>query len=106
MPVQHITSTEQFNSIIAKDTLTVVDFFADWCGPCKRIAPFLETLSNEFTNAQFVKVNVEEQEGISKEHNIAAMPTFLFFKGGKKVADLVGADQNKLKGIIEKNYSA
>jgi thioredoxin 1 len=81
----------------------VVDFFATWCGPCKRISPYLEKLSEELTDVVFIKVDVDELENVAREQNISAMPTFYLFKNGEKVADLVGASQDKLKSLIDAN---
>eukprot|EP01117_Protostelium_nocturnum_P014657 TRINITY_DN559_c0_g1_i1.p1 TRINITY_DN559_c0_g1~~TRINITY_DN559_c0_g1_i1.p1 ORF type:complete len:109 (-),score=26.49 TRINITY_DN559_c0_g1_i1:62-388(-) len=106
MTVKHVETFDEFKSTIGSGSLVVVDFYADWCGPCKRIAPFLETLSTQFADAKFIKVNVEEREDIAKECDISAMPTFHLYKDGKKVESLVGADQNKLKALVEKHAAA
>jgi len=104
MPVKHIKSSSEFRSQLAQGSnLIVVDFFATWCGPCKRISPFLEQLSNEMSNVVFLKVDVDELEEIAREENISAMPTFYLYKNGKKIADLVGADQARLKSLIEQH---
>ena len=90
----------EFDSIIKKPSLTVVDFYADWCGPCKQIAPKFEQLSTKFPSVNFVKVNVDEAKEIASKYSVRAMPTFLFFKNGTKVNEVVGADIYKVESII------
>jgi len=102
MPVHHVNSKDDYSNQIknAGDKLVVVDFFAQWCGPCKRISPFLEGLSDQMSNVVFLKVDVDELEDVARQENITAMPTFYLYKNGSKVADLVGAAQDKLKDLI------
>jgi len=105
MPVRHIHSHEEYKQQIqgAGDKLVVVDFFATWCGPCKKISPYMETLSTQYENVIFLKVDVDELETVSKEEEISAMPTFYFYKAGKRVADLVGASQEGLLNLVKKH---
>jgi len=101
--VKHINSHEEYKQSVASDKLVVVDFYATWCGPCKRISPFLEEQSDKFLNVNFLKVDVDEQEAVAKEEEITAMPTFYFYKGGKKVDSLVGASTEQLLALIQKH---
>ena len=71
------------------------------CGPCQMIAPHFEAMSKEFANAIFVKVDVDEQEKIAQMCGIRAMPTFHFFKDGKKVDDLTGANIGAQKSKVQ-----
>merc|ERR1712088_675527 len=84
----------------AGDKLVVIDFFATWCGPCKVIAPQIETMSGEMADVVFLKVDVDENEDAAQEYNISAMPTFIFVKKEAKVADMMGANADKLKSMI------
>ena len=93
---------EQLTS--AGDALVVVDFFATWCKPCKAIAPLLEEMAKgEYSMVKFLKVDVDECEEVAMDNEISAMPTFKFFKGGNVVDELVGANPDKLKEIINKH---
>ncbi len=88
-----LESEAQLNELIASGKLIVVDFFATWCGPCKR---FLETLSKvapEFSDVTFVKVNVDEFGGISKKYGVQALPTVKIFGNGntKPLESFTGA---------------
>nr|2YPM_A Chain A, LAFCA THIOREDOXIN [synthetic construct] len=103
--VIQVTNKDEFESILSEaDKLVVVDFTATWCGPCKMIAPKFEELSEEYPdNVVFLKVDVDEVEDVAAEYGISAMPTFQFFKNGKKVDELTGANQEKLKAMIKKH---
>uniref|UniRef100_A0A095BYQ0 Thioredoxin n=1 Tax=Schistosoma haematobium TaxID=6185 RepID=A0A095BYQ0_SCHHA len=82
--------------------LMILDFFADWCGPCKRVAPELDKICEEWEDVLFIKLNVDELESAAETYAIAAMPTFIAFKGGEKVDEVVGANLDKLREMIEK----
>lgn len=73
---------ENFNKEIANGTV-VVDFYADWCGPCQMLAPVIEELASERSNAKFIKVNVDEQQELAKQYGVMSIPTVIVFKNGK-----------------------
>lgn len=80
----------------------VVDFWADWCMPCKMMMPTFEKVSNEFPNITFVKVNIEENVELAKSLNVNSIPTIIIFRNGKVSSVLVGLQQeNKLKEAIQ-----
>ena len=104
MPVTKIETAEQFNSTINSDKLVLVDFYADWCPPCRRFAPTLEAISNDFASVLVVaKVNVDELGEVSAEQGIECMPTFIFYKNGKKVDKVEGADEKSVRDMILKH---
>lgn len=70
--------------------LTVVDFWADWCGPCKMLAPVMEELSREMTDVKFCKVNVDEEMSVAMAFRVASIPTLAFFRDGKYIDQAVG----------------
>jgi thioredoxin 1 len=82
-------------------TLAVFDSLR--CGPCKMIGPVFEQLAGENPDVEFVKVDVDEAEEIAAACGIQAMPTFQFYKGGAKVDEMRGADQQGLVAMIQKN---
>ncbi|XP_052087696.1 thioredoxin-like [Mytilus californianus] len=103
--VKVIGNKAEFDGVLkgSGDTLIVVDFFATWCGPCVNIAPVYQKLSGEYSDCIFLKVDVDEAEDVAAECGISAMPTFHCYRGGKKVDELVGASEDKLREMIEKN---
>jgi len=105
MVVHHVHNNTEFQEHLtnAGGKLVVIDFFATWCGPCKRISPFLEQLSDSMSNVHFLKVDVDEAEEIARNESVSAMPTFVLYKNGKRVTELVGASQDKLKELIVSN---
>ena len=105
MSVAHIASLAEFKTAIAASRLTVVDFFAKWCGPCKAIAPQIETLAKQKPNVAFVKVDVDEAQDVAAEYRIRAMPTFMLFKGGNRVEMFEGADWNRLLAAVAQHES-
>lgn len=85
--------------------LVVIDFWAEWCGPCKRIAPAYEELSKKYTDAAFYKINVDDKsvaEAVAA-CEITAMPSFCLFTAGKFIEKVIGADMLKLEDTITRN---
>lgn len=86
-----INSTD-FPALVQDDKLLVVDFFATWCGPCKKLSPTLDEVSEEFGDrVNIVKVDVDEREDLAMTYGIRSVPTVLFFKNGQQVDKFVGA---------------
>ena len=85
--------------------VVLVDFFADWCAPCKMVAPIIENLSKEVTNAKIYKVNVEECPNVSNEYGIRSIPTFILFKDGEVAEKIMGAQPRAefYLGLINKH---
>jgi thioredoxin 1 len=84
-------------------TLVVLDCFATWCGPCKVIAPKVSKFSEQYPQAKFFKVDVDEVSDVAQELGIRAMPTFLLFKNGEKVGEVVGANERALEAAIKQH---
>ncbi|KIV93989.1 thioredoxin [Exophiala mesophila] len=107
--VNPIHSKSSFNTSVVSapaERLVVLDCFATWCGPCKVIAPEVAKFSEseEFKDkVDFYKVDVDEVPDVAQELGVRAMPTFMLFKGGEKVGEVVGADKRALRAAIEKN---
>lgn len=75
----------------------VIDFFATWCGPCKRIAPTFEALAKSLTSITFLKVDVDESPELVTQFDVSAMPTFVFLKDGREITRVEGADMASLE---------
>jgi len=88
---------ENFDSEIKKG-VTVVDLWASWCFPCKKLSPIIEELSNEVKQVRFAKLNVDENEDIATRYGIMGLPTIILFKNGNDVGRVVGFfDKDALK---------
>jgi thioredoxin 1 len=106
MTVTPITSLQDFHTIINNGKVIVIDFWATWCGPCRIISPVLDKLSQEVGGVEFYKVDVDQQQDISEEVGIKAMPTFIVFKNGQKIDELVGAHKDSLVMLVSKAQSS
>lgn len=73
-----------------KDGLVLVDFYADWCGPCKMMHPVLEELENDRAEAKIMQINVDESPAMSKEYGVMSIPTLILFKDGCELERKIG----------------
>lgn len=91
-------------SVLNSDKLTVVDFWAEWCGPCRAIGPVIEELANQYTGKVNIgKVNVDHNPNVSVNYGITSIPAILFIKDGKVVDKQIGAAP---KSILEKKIQS
>ena len=91
-----VTDASFESEVLQSDKLTVVDFWAEWCGPCKMMNPVLDELSKELEGRVVIaKLNVDENPGIPTNLMIRGIPTFVMFKGGKEVGRIVGAQSKQ-----------
>ncbi|MDI9645255.1 MAG: thioredoxin [Archaeoglobales archaeon] len=101
---QHADS-RNFDELVSKNTNVVADFWAEWCGPCRMVAPIVDELAKEYAGkVLFLKVNTDQNPKLAARFGITAIPTLLFFKNGRVVDRVVGAlPKRDLKRWIEKN---
>lgn len=98
-----IVNKEEFDQLAASGT-TVVDFFADWCGPCKMLGPVLEEVSSKYPDISFVKVNCDNEEELARKFRVMSIPAVFMIKDGKPVASFVGyQDADAVTKFIETN---
>jgi len=101
----HITDGG-FKNLVAKNKAVVVDFWAEWCGPCRMVGPVIEELANEYEGKAVIgKMNVDENDEVPAEFGIRSIPTILFFKNGELADKHVGVApknvlEEKLKTIL------
>ena len=94
-----VTETSFEEEVLGSDKPVIVDFWAEWCGPCHAVSPVLDKIAEERTGElKLVKVNIDEEEGLAQRYGIASIPTILLFKDGEPVAAAIGAQP---KGAIE-----
>lgn len=90
MAIEKVTAQNFDEKVKNNSGLTVVDFFATWCGPCKMLAPILEETASEYTDVSFCKVDIDEEMSLATAYQIMSVPTLLFFKGGEVVKKSIG----------------
>jgi thioredoxin 1 len=101
--IQHATDATFQNSVLKSDVPVLVDFYADWCGPCRALAPILEELAAENLNVKIVKVNVDQNAGLAAEYGIESIPSLKLFKNGRITDELVGlASKNQLRALLSR----
>ena len=92
MSVLEITEKNFESEVLKSDLPVLVDFWAEWCGPCRMVAPIVEQISNEMMGKLKVgKVNVDDEQNLALQFNIMSIPTLLIFKGGEPIEQIVGA---------------
>ena len=99
-----VANSKNFDEIVKKYKNVVVDFWAEWCMPCRMIAPIIEDLAREYAGkVVFVKLNTGENPEIAMRYGISAIPTLMFFKNGKPIDLIIGAyPKSEIKRWIDK----
>lgn len=94
--------SESFDEVVLKaKTPIVVDFYADWCGPCKKLGGIIEQLWNERKNFNLIKVNVDEFEAVAEKYEISSIPVVMLFINGQVVKSMVGSNAEELKQLLD-----
>ena len=101
--VQHANEANFRDIVLKSDVPVLVDFYADWCGPCQRLAPVLEELAAEIPDARIVKVNVDHSPGLAAEYRVDSIPSLKVFKNGTVTDQLVGlASKSQLRSLLDR----
>ena len=99
-------TAETFEETIEKNDIVIVDFWAEWCGPCKILGPRFEELSNEIKDVKFFKLNVDNNQQTAAKFQIRSIPTLLLFKNGQLAGQIIGAlPKDSLKQKIEQVFA-
>jgi thioredoxin len=85
--------------VLQSDKAVLVDFWAEWCGPCHAVSPILERIADEHEDLKLVKVNIDEEQELALRYGVQSIPTMILFKGGEPAAAAIGAQP---KGALER----
>ena len=101
--VEHVNRSSFVPKVLKSEFPVLVDFYADWCGPCQMLGPVLQQLAREVPNARIVKVNVDQNPELAANYRVDSLPTLMVFRDGKIVAHHVGlADKHSLKQLLHR----
>ncbi len=101
--IHHIEDEKILMEVINNEKLVIIDFFAEWCGPCQMLTPVLKSLDEKYSDEiEVYKVNVDESQNAAMRYGVTAMPTLVFFKDGEEVERQVGyLDEDELESLIK-----
>ena len=102
-----VTDAEFESTVLQSDKLVIIDFWAEWCQPCKMLSPTVEEIAGEYENTVRVgKLNVDDNPDTATKYGIRGIPTLLFFKGGQVVQQLVGVkSKSEIKKVIDEDLT-
>lgn len=102
MEVIIIEENEFDEKVLKEKGRVLVDFYADWCGPCRMLSPIVEEVAEKIDNMKFYKINVDHAEAISRKYGIMSIPALMIFEGGEVVKNSVGLmSKDELKEFVE-----
>ena len=97
----HVESADHLDELVSTNDVVLVDFYADWCGPCKMVAPTVEEIAAE-TDTVVAKVDIDELQGVAKDNGVRSVPTLQFYANGEQAERLIGVqDKDDLLSIID-----
>jgi thioredoxin 1 len=104
--IKHINENNFDQEVLKNNKLTLVDFYADWCGPCKMLSPILERIASEETNFDIAKINVDESQYLAMKYQVMSIPTMILFKNGSPIDSIIGfSDDKKIRNLINNHLN-
>lgn len=101
----HVDGPDHFQSVVNDHDVVVVDFYADWCGPCKMMEPVMNSLAAE-TDAAVAKIDIDRLQGMAQQHGVRGVPTFKVYANGQQIEQFVGAqDRSAFERLIQQHSS-
>lgn len=105
MTVNYIQNINDFKNLILVNTNVIVNFYSEWCGPCKMITPIFEKISKNKKDITFIKININKSLDITKEYNILSVPTLIYYKNSKEIARNVGfLSEEQINTFLNEHY--
>ena len=105
MMLKHVSVEDFEDEVLKSDVKVLVDFYADWCGPCKLLGPVLEKISKSYPDITFIKVNVDDNEQLAVDFGIMSIPAVFMLKDGKPVNKFVGSlPETRIVNILEETF--
>ncbi len=103
--IHHVTDSTFEPEVLKSDVPVLVDYWAEWCGPCKAIAPVLEDLAKDYSGKlKIAKVNIDDNQELAQRYNVRAIPTLILFKDGNVQASKLGAmSKSQLTAFLDSN---
>ena len=102
MKVENVNSQNFEEEVLKNEKLVLVDFYADWCGPCKMLSPIIDQIAEENTNIKVVKVNVDESQDLAMKYQVMSIPTLVIIQEGKEINRSVGlVDKSQIENMVK-----
>lgn len=102
MDILRVTSQNFEEEVLKSDKTVLVDFYADWCGPCKMLSPIVDEVAKEMSEIKVVKVNVDEAQDLAMNYQVMSIPTLVVIKNGKEAKRSVGLiDKSEVKNLVK-----
>ena len=102
--IKHLNETDFETDVLKAEGLILVDFFADWCGPCKMLSPVLEALASKNNDIDFYKINVDENTDLAEKYSVSSIPNVLIFKNGQVADSSIGfKTEEQMQEFIDSN---
>ena len=103
MEIVDVTRDNFEEEVLKSEKMVLIDFYADWCGPCKMLAPIVEEVASEHEDLKVVRINIDNEESIAMDYQIMSIPTLVLIKDGKEVDRVIGYVQKKvIETMIER----